>query len=98
MLEYNRIDLSKGTDVNKTNSSKECGICYYRYFLDKGFKYEPYLCNDCHDLMQKAINVNDFAIVSVKGNDYRVHSWYMDKDDTINMMKNSDLSEESVLL
>ena len=22
-------------------------------FLDKRFKFEPYLCNVCHDLMQK---------------------------------------------
>ena len=37
----------------------------YWYFLDKGFKYEPYLWNGCHDLRQKAINFNDVAIVSV---------------------------------
>ena len=30
------------------------------------FKYEPYLCNSCYDLMQKALNFNDVAIVSVK--------------------------------
>ena len=37
-------------------------------FLDKRFKFEPYLCNGCHDLMQKAINFNNVAVVSVKGN------------------------------
>ena len=26
MLEYDRIDLSEGIDVNKTNASKECNI------------------------------------------------------------------------
>ena len=46
-------------------------------FLDKGFKYEPYLCNGCHDLMQTAINFNDVAIVSIKGSDYRIHFWYI---------------------
>ena len=35
--------------------------------LDKGFEYEAYLCNGCHDLLQKATNFNDIAIVSVKG-------------------------------
>ena len=49
MLEYDKIDISKGIDVNKTNLSKECDICHYWYFLDKGFKYEPYLCNSSHD-------------------------------------------------
>ena len=53
MLEYDRIDISEGIDVNKTNASKECDICHYWYFKDIGFKYEPYLCNGCHDLMQK---------------------------------------------
>ena len=26
MLEYNRIDISEGIDVDKTNASKECDI------------------------------------------------------------------------
>ena len=55
MLEHERIDISEGIDVNKINLSKECDICHYWYFKDIGFKYEPYLCNGCHDLMQKAL-------------------------------------------
>ena len=34
MLEYDRIDLSEGTDIKKTNASKEQDICYYWYFKD----------------------------------------------------------------
>ena len=59
MLEYDRIDISEGVDVNKTNALKECDICHYWYFKDIGFKYEPYLCND---LMQIAMSFNDVAI------------------------------------
>ena len=33
--------------------------------------------------MQKAIDFNNAAIVSVKGSDYRIHFWYMCKDDAI---------------
>ena len=29
MLEYKRIDISEGIDVNKTNLSKEYDICDY---------------------------------------------------------------------
>ena len=29
MLEYDRIDISEGVDVNKTNLLKECDICQY---------------------------------------------------------------------
>ena len=32
MLEYNRIDILEGIDVNKINASKECDICHYWYF------------------------------------------------------------------
>ena len=49
MLEYDRIDISEGIGIKKTNVSKECDICYYSYFLDKNFKYEQYLCDVCYD-------------------------------------------------
>ena len=45
--------------------------------------------------MQKAMNFNDVAIFSVKGSDYRIHFWYMGKDDAINIMKNYNLNENS---
>ena len=64
------------------------------HFLDKNFNYEPYLCNGCHDLMQKAMNFNGDAIAFIKGNDYRIHFWYMSKNNAINIMNNFSLSEE----
>ena len=54
----------------------------------------PYLCKGCHNLMQKALNFNDFAIVFNKESNYRIHFWYMSKDDAINIMKNSKLNEK----
>ena len=84
MLECEKIDISEGIGVNKTNLSKECDICHYWYFKNIGFKYEPYLCNGCHDLMQKAMSFNNVAIVYVKGNAYRINFWYMSKDDAFN--------------
>ena len=47
ILYYDRFDLSEGTDVNKTIESKECDICHYWYFLNKGFKFQPNVCNRC---------------------------------------------------
>ena len=97
MLEYERIDISEGFDTNKLDGSKECHICHYWYFLGKNFNYEPYLCYGCHDLMQKAVNFNDGAIVSIKGSDYRIHFWYMSKSDAINLLNNSWLDNKGVL-
>ena len=98
MLEYDRIDISEGIDVNKTNASKECDICHYWYFKDIGFKYEPYLCNSFHELLQKAMSFNDVAIVYVKGSAYRIHFWYMSKDDAISIMINSNWVDKKCVL
>ena len=98
MLEYDRFDISKGIDTNKTNASKECNICHYWYFLDKNFNYEQYVCNGCHDLMLKAISFKIFSIVSIKGNYYRIHIWYMNKKDAIAIMTNSNLNDKKGVL
>ena len=98
MLEYNRIDISEGVVVNKKKLSKECDICHYWYFKDIGFKYEPYLCNGCHDVMQKAVDFNNAAIVYVKGSAYRINFWCMSKDDVINIMNSSTLADKRGVL
>ena len=56
MLECDRKDISEGIDVNKTSLSKECDNCHYWYFKDIGFKYEKYLSNGCHVLMEKGMS------------------------------------------
>ena len=77
MLEIERIDVSEGTDPSRSSKSKECDICHYWYFSDKSFIYEPFLCNGCHDMMQKAVKFYDVAVVFVKGNNYGIHFWHM---------------------
>ena len=98
MLEYDRIDSSEEIDVNKTSLSKECDICCYWYFKDIGFRYEPYLCNGCHDLMQKALSFDNVAIVYVKENAYRIHFWYISKDDATNVINGSNLVDKRGVL
>ena len=98
MLEYDRIDISEGIDVNKTNLSKKCDICHYWYFKGIGFKYEPYLCNGCHNSMQKAISFNNVAIIYVKVSAYRINFWHMSKNDAINIMNGSNLIDKSGVL
>ena len=77
---------------------KKCDICHYWYFKDIGFKYEPYLGNGCHDLMEKAMSQNDVAIAYVKGSAYRIHFWYMSKNDPISLMNNSNLVDKKGVL
>ena len=37
MLYYERIDVFEGIDIISSRS-KECDICHYWHFLDKGFQ------------------------------------------------------------
>ena len=57
ILYYDGIDVSEGIDVNKTSESKERDICHYIYFLDKGFKFQPNVCNGFLDLLMMSMNL-----------------------------------------
>ena len=48
--------------------------------------------------MQKAVGVNNIAIVYIKGSAYRIYFWYMSKDDAINIMTNSHLVDKRGVL
>ena len=58
MLYFDRIDISEGIDVNKTSASKECYICHYWYFLNKGLKFQSNVCSRCHDLLMVSMNLS----------------------------------------
>ena len=48
--------------------------------------------------MQKAMGFNNVAIVYIKENAYRIHFWYMSKDDAINLMTVSNLVDKRGVL
>ena len=94
MLEYDRIDISEGIDINKTNKSKECMLCHYWYFLDSNFSYGPYLCDGSYNIMQKSKNFKNIAIVHVKKSAYRIYFPYMSKREANILMTNSNLIDK----
>ena len=71
MLYYGGIDVSEGINVNKTSESKECNIYHYWYFLYKGFKFQPDVCNGCHNLLMISMNLSNIAILKIYDADYR---------------------------
>ena len=95
MLYYDRIDVSEGIDVNKTSASKEYDICYYWYFLNYSFKFQPNVYNRCHDLLMMSMNLSDIAILNIKGSDYCCIISLISKNEAINLMQNADLTEKS---
>ena len=90
MLEYDRIEVSHGIDVKKTEGSRECIICHYWYFLYINYRYQREVCKVCHDLMQKAMSFNNVVIFSVKTNVCKIHFRLMGKDKAINLLRNAD--------
>ena len=66
MLEYDKIDISEGIDINKTNDSKECMLCHYWYFLNKNFSYGPYLCDGCYNIVQKSTSFKILLLLVLK--------------------------------
>ena len=92
ILEYERIDISDGIDVDLSDKSKECMLCHYWYFLDKNFSYGPYLiiyvqkcynivCYNiwCYNIVQKCNKLKNIAIAHVKKSAYIIYFEYISK-------------------
>ena len=62
MLYFYRINFSEEIDVNKAGESKECDIFHYWYFLDKGLKFQPDVCNGFHDLLMMSMNLSNIIV------------------------------------
>ena len=55
MLQYEKISVSEGIDVNIKSFTKECMLCHYWYFKGVGFKFEPHVSNKCHDVIDDGL-------------------------------------------
>ena len=90
MLEYDRIDISEGIDINKCEeTSRECSLCKFYYFLDKKFKYGPYLCDGCYDMSMKSVSMQNLNTINHNGNYYRAIFTFMTKKAAYNLIKNA---------
>ena len=98
MLEYDRIDISEGIDVNKISNSRKCSLCKFCYFLNKNFNYQTYLCDGCHDISTKATSMQNLAIIYHGRNAYRVNFVFMSKNDAFNLIKNSNIIDKKGVL
>ena len=80
MLQYEKIDVSEGIDVNKTSAPKECELCHYWFFKDVGFKFEEHVCNRCHELLKIADSLRNIAILSAEEATFRCLLWGISRD------------------
>ena len=90
MLEYERIDIPDGIEVDMSDKSKECTLCHYWYFLGKNFSYGPYLCDGCNNIVQKCDKFKNIAIAHVRKSVYRIYFLYISKREAKKLMTNSN--------
>ena len=94
MLYYDRIGISKVTDLSKSNDSKECMICHYCLFK-YGLEFQHYICNGCHDLAILCLNTSSIAIITV---DYHCIIYNIIKSEAIHLLRNSLLEDHYYIL
>ena len=70
-------------------TSRECSLCKFYYFLDKNFNYGPYLFDGCYDMSMKVVSMQSLVIINHNGNHYRVNFVFMRKKDAFNLIKNT---------
>ena len=95
MIYYDRIDVSEGIDINKTSASKDCDICHYCYFLNKGVKFQPYVCNRYYDLLMISMNLSYIYILNIKNTDYCCIINGISKSRATKLSQNIDFTEKS---
>ena len=95
MLYFDRINVSEGNDVNKTSASKVCDICHHWHFLNYSFKFQPSVCNRCHDLLMMSMNLSNIGILNIKGPNYCCIISLISKNEVINLMQNTNLTKKS---
>ena len=98
MLYYDRINVSGTIDINNTSESKECIICHYWYFFDKGFKFQLHVYNGCHDLLTMSMNLINTTALNIHSVDCCCIISGISKNKLINLIKNVDLTEKSKTL
>ena len=97
MLQYQKIDVSEGVDINKTNLSKECELCHYFFFKDIGFKFEEHVSNKCHNLLTIAYSLKDIALLNAKGATFRCILMDISKNEGLKRLNNSVTYDRGVL-
>ena len=91
MLKYDKIDVTEGIDVGKTNKSRECMFCHYWYYLNKHFSYGPFTCDGCYNIVQKSTDFKNIAIAHVKKSTYRIYFKDISKNKAKKLMNKFDL-------
>ena len=97
MLRYQKIDVSEGISINKTNPSKNVKFVTIGFLKDIGFKFEEHVSTKRHDLLAITYSLKDTAILNSKGNTFRCILVGVSKNEGLKRLNNSVTYERGVL-
>ena len=63
-------------------------------FLSKGFKFQPKVCNKCHDLLMVFMNLGNIAILNIGSTDFCCIISGISKNEAISIIQSADLTEK----
>ena len=90
------MSYEKITGYNNNKEIAKCMVCNHYYFKDNS-DYQPYVYNKCHDFSMTIMDLSDFYVLNIKGNDYRVYVSNIDKKEAMIIFKKPVLDDKGVL-
>ena len=82
------------TFLKKMMLIKQANIFHYWCFSNKGFKFQPNVCNRCNDLLMISMNLSDIAIFNIKSAGYQCVISGTSKSEAVNSMQNIELTKK----
>ena len=61
---------------------------HQKTFLEKGFQFQPDICNGCHDVLMMPVNLSGIAVLNIHGVDYRCIFNGTDKSKAMSLSNN----------
>ena len=93
---FKMISYEKISGYNNNKEGVKCMVCNHYYSTNK-FDYQRYVCNNCHNFSMTVMDLNDFFVLNIKVDDYRVYISGIDKKEAMIILKQSVLVDKGVL-
>ena len=96
---YNMKELmfQKELMLIKQVCQKNVSFAIIGFFKIVGFKFEPHVCNGCHDFLTLAYGLENIATLSAKGATFRCFLWSISRNGCLRKFNNSVLDDKDVL-
>ena len=62
--------------------------------LYRKLTFQADVCSGCHDVLEMSVNLNNIAILGIRGFDYRCIINEISRSDAVNLPQSTDLIEE----